>query len=367
MKGRAVILLLVLSVFQSVYAENVGSNSVLAPTQLQKNTCYECHVGLKDAKMSDPAKAWEESVHKENDITCERCHSPVVPSGRLAAVGEYGGSYRDDHADMRLDVEFRAPAAYPVEGSKGEYTLTVRKGLNKQQLIAVCARCHGLSPQDPENPKDVFPAYKYDIHGQTAMVNLGNPTRMAAVGLEAPVSEDSKDAAVCTDCHDPHKTVRAKNLSKQAMTSTCAGGVIGEKCHSSDAVAKKYGISNAYETYQDNINGRQLTIGNPNAPGCADCHGAHGILPQKDPTSRTNPVNLEKVCSQKDCHANYENVKLQGKVHLSFPPPAAEAPVEYISYLSMAGLLLLVMVVFLPLVALDITRKAGQKLKKGGE
>ncbi len=322
MKGRALILILVLSVLQSVHAQNVGvfsgSNSVVAPTNLQKDTCYECHVGLKDAKMSDPAKAWEESVHKENDITCERCHSPVVPSGRLAAVGEYGGSYRDDHADMRLDVEFRAPAAYPIEGAKGEYTLTVRKGLNTQQQIAMCARCHGLSPQDPESPNDVFPLYKSDVHGQAAMVNLGNPNKMAAMGLEAPVSEDSKDAAVCTDCHDSHKTKKAKDITLQEKVTSCSGGVEGEKCHSSDAVSEKYGLVNAYETYLDTHHGKALSLGKENVPGCSDCHTSHSVLKADNPEATISAKKRADMCGQEDCHATKLNVAL-GSMHFKDP------------------------------------------------
>lgn len=366
MKGRAIIILLIFGVLQSVNAQQVGvfagSNSVLAPTNMEKNTCYDCHVGLQDAKMSDPAKAWTESVHEENGITCERCHAAIVPVGRLSDHGEFGGTYRDDHADIKLDVDFKAPVAQPVEGSPGEYSLVVKKGLSSQQIISICARCHGLSPQDPDSPNDVFPMYKYDVHGQTAMVNLGNAQRMAAMGLEAPVSDNSKDAAVCTDCHDAHKTKKAKDITLREKVTSCSGGAEGERCHSSDAVADKYGFTNAYATYLDTHHGKALVLGKDNVPSCVDCHTPHTVLKADNPEAKINPTKRADLCGQKDCHDATLNVAL-GSMH--FKDPVAIAGV------SVSGLIKLFYSIFIPVVAgfftLFVVTDFLRSITRGGE
>jgi hypothetical protein len=47
--------------------------------------------------------------------------------------------------------------------------------------------------------------------------------------------------------------------------------------------------------------------GTERAAGCSDCHGAHNILPSKDPKSMTNVSKIEKTCSR--CHSDVEFVK----------------------------------------------------------
>lgn len=378
----AVILLAVFTFLAfSVNAQGTTGGGVLSPTVLEENTCYNCHIDEEDPELSDAARDWDDSIHKEEGIGCERCHAAIVPIGRLSLFGEFKGSYRDDHKDLIISeytqqvsselfvkkpaFESKDPELTPVEGVEGEYSVVVRKGLSSQQIMGICARCHGLTPIDPDSPKDVFVDFRNDVHGQAAMVSLGDPDRLSALGLEAA---DGEDSPVCAGCHDSHRTKRFTDEESKVHVTKIAATCASEECHGSDKVAKKYDMVNALETYEENnIMGRMLAIGNPNAPGCGNCHGGHGILPSEDPDSSTNPANVREVCAQEDCHPTYENVKLKGKVHLTFPPSAVEAPLEYASYYFMVGLLLFVMVVFIPIVALDITRKAGEKFKKGGE
>ena len=43
-------------------------------------------------------------------------------------------------------------------------------------------------------------------------------------------------------------------------------------------------------------------LGSRSVAGCADCHGAHEVLPASDPRSPIAPANLVKTCGQ--CHTN---------------------------------------------------------------
>ncbi len=326
---KAVVLLTILSLLANpVYAQGAA---VLAPSAtLDSDTCFDCHVKDSDAKLSDPAKDWEDSVHAETDVTCERCHSASVPVGRLAKFGEYGGSYRDDHVDVKFEdytmeqgpiskekeaLDYKAPSAYEVPDSAGEYTLVVRKGLSKAQIISMCARCHGSTPLDAENPKDVYADFRDDIHGASIMLSQGDPGRMDALGLEASTGED---APGCTDCHDAHNTVALKDQGLQESINTCAGPVIGEGCHSSDAVAEKYELSNSYETYQNTHHGKALSFGVETVPGCSDCHKSHGIVSADDSASPMSIENRADTCGQEDCHNAQLNVAL-GSMHFNDP------------------------------------------------
>jgi len=313
---KAVSLLIIISIFANpVYAQGA---SVLAPSEnFDEDTCYDCHAAEEDSELSDPANDWADSIHAENEVTCERCHAASVPAGRLAKFGDFGGSYRDDHADVTLDTVdgeyYKAPSAYGDEDSNGEYSLVVQKGLSKQQIIVICARCHGLTPLDAENPKDVFPEFKEDVHGAGIMLGLGDPERMATLGIEAP---DGEDVAGCTDCHDAHNTVSLAELSKKESLNSCAGGTLGEDCHSSDAIAEKYDFANAYDTYQDTHHGKALSLGQEDVAVCSDCHMSHGVMRADDPESTINSDNMADTCGQDDCHGATLSVAT-GSMHMS--------------------------------------------------
>ncbi|MEE8322191.1 MAG: hypothetical protein V3R57_01015 [Candidatus Bathyarchaeia archaeon] len=188
----------------------------------------------------------------------------------------------------------------------------IRKGLSKQQIIVICSRCHGLTPLDAENPMDVFPAFKEDVHGAGVMLGLGDPERMAALGIEAP---DGEDVAGCTDCHDAHNTVSLADLSKTESLNSCAGGVLGEECHSSDAIAEKYDFVNAYESYQDTHHGKALLLGQEDVAVCSDCHNSHGILKADDSESTISAENRADTCGQDDCHGATLSVAT-GSMHM---------------------------------------------------
>ena len=72
------------------------------------------------------------------------------------------------------------------------------------------------------------------------------------------------------------------------------------KCHGDSALMKKSNLTTvAVETYEETSHGKIRKLGVPSA-GCADCHGAHNILPEEDPKSSIHEENLKKICSK--CH-----------------------------------------------------------------
>src|SRR3972149_1849072 len=194
-----IIAILLLPIAMAQAGEFGGGTAVLAPTSLDSNKCFECHSDSSKVKDTSVAEKWKESVHYKNGIGCERCHSASVPAGRLSAFGDFGGSYRDDHVDLILEPgsEFKAPTAFDIEGKSGEYSNVVRMGLEKQKAVAMCARCHGLTPLTVESPKNVSQDYLQSVHGQSVVVK--------GLGVPEKVGESytgSLDSAVCTDCHD---------------------------------------------------------------------------------------------------------------------------------------------------------------------
>jgi nitrate/TMAO reductase-like tetraheme cytochrome c subunit len=113
------------------------------------------------------------------------------------------------------------------------------------------------------------------------------------------LASGDKNAAVCTDCHNPHTQTRLtdKNTgqllanARLAIPQTCA------KCHST-----------IYETYRQSVHGAALTEeGNQDVPTCIDCHGVHNI---GDPTTNSFRNSTPYLCA--NCHTNETLMKPYG-------------------------------------------------------
>ena len=107
------------------------------------------------------------------------------------------------------------------------------------------------------------------------------------------------NAAVCTDCHNPHTQPRITNEdtgelllgARLQIPQTCA------KCHST-----------IYDTYKKSVHGAALTEeGNQFVPTCIDCHGVHNI---GDPLSSTFRNSIPYRCAE--CHTNETLMKQYG-------------------------------------------------------
>jgi len=108
---------------------------------------------------------------------------------------------------------------------------------------------------------------------------------------QTALAAGNTNAAVCTDCHNPHTQTRLTNKdtgellfeAKQAIPQTCA------KCHST-----------IYDTYKESVHGSALTKeGNKDVPTCIDCHGVHNI---GDPTTSTFRNSTPYLCAS--CHTD---------------------------------------------------------------
>jgi nitrate/TMAO reductase-like tetraheme cytochrome c subunit len=99
------------------------------------------------------------------------------------------------------------------------------------------------------------------------------------------------EAAVCTDCHNPHEQKRITDKTtgeilpeaRLRIPETCA------RCHST-----------IYENYKETVHGAALTVeGNTDVPTCIDCHGVHNI---QDPTTAEFRNDTPLLCAR--CHTD---------------------------------------------------------------
>jgi nitrate/TMAO reductase-like tetraheme cytochrome c subunit len=116
---------------------------------------------------------------------------------------------------------------------------------------------------------------------------------------QTALAAGNTNAAVCTDCHNPHTQTRLTNKAtgelllgaKLTIPRTCA------KCHST-----------IYDTYKQSVHGAALSEeGNPYVPTCIDCHGVHNI---QNPTTNSFRNSTPYLCAK--CHTNETLMKQYG-------------------------------------------------------
>jgi hypothetical protein len=92
-------------------------------------------------------------------------------------------------------------------------------------------------------------------------------------------------------------------------------------------------------TFRDTFHGKVSTLGFSRAATCADCHGSHGILPQKDPKSMVSDGRRAQTCGK--CHQGASQKFSRYDPHAD-GSSRARNPVLY--YITMAMKLLLISV-----------------------
>src|SRR5512134_3936951 len=233
-------LLLLVLVLSATPAEAAPQSQGDQPTD---ESCLGCHqqegmtaqIGGQPLPITIDPKAFEASVHGEENVSCVDCHTNITGF----------------------------PHPQVIASSQRDFSL---------QLYPTCQKCH----------LEQYAKTLDSVH-----------QRALAAGNE--------NAAVCTDCHNPHTQTRLTDKStgellakaRVAIPQTCA------KCHST-----------IYETYRQSVHGAALTEeSNPDVPTCIDCHGVHNI---GDPTTNSFRNSTPALCA--DCHTN-ETLMAQYGLH----------------------------------------------------
>jgi len=217
--------------------------------------CLICH--------ADKRRAFQQGVHSERGVRCHDCH---------------GGD----------------PTAFETtEAHSGDF----RGALSKLEAVTVCSSCHS----DPDQmrqyglPADQVAELRTSRHGQLLL------------------DEGDLDAPSCSDCHDPHTTLRADDARSSVyplnISATCA------RCHEDEALMARYGIPvDQVAEHRRSAHGVALYRDqNFAAPTCTGCHGSHAALPP-------NVGEISNVCGR--CHVNVRRAFDLGPHGAAGGPPA---------------------------------------------
>jgi hypothetical protein len=254
--------------------------------KLAKPTCVQCHEdevkdydssvhGLSRKKSSDSDAAWCSDCHGMHDIrsskdpqsrtyhfnvaaTCGRCHGneAVIKKAQIK-VGNVPAHFQDSIHGRALNKAglLVAPNCATCHGSHAILRASDEKSrVSRNNIPKTCGTCH----------EGILNIWQTSVHA--AALREGNPR-----------------AAVCVDCHTAHDTQAVGDAFKMALVKECG------TCH-----------HESIRTFRDTFHGKVSTLGFARAATCADCHGAHDILPKKDPKSLVSDQRRTSTC--RTCH-----------------------------------------------------------------
>ena len=200
------------------------------------------------------------------------------------------------HADK--DAKGSSGKSIAVDGEK--FSASVHGSMKMQ-----CTDCHAdVSPDKLPHAEKLKPVSCATCHEKAVKEYTGTVHGVARKG-------GNEVAATCTDCHGTHDILSAKDPASRTnhanIEATCA------KCHGNEALVTKAKLpgGNIGGKFHDSIHGKALTgAAQGSAPTCNNCHGSHNIRPKSDTASRTNRANVPDTCGS--CHTPQRAAYMKG-------------------------------------------------------
>jgi hypothetical protein len=271
-------------------------------------SCVDCHTDVAKGEFPHPEKL--------KQVDCSTCHPGPVEQYGVSAHAKARASGTDVAATC-VDCHGMHDIKPSADPQSRTYHL---------KIAETCARCHGNSEIIAKGkiPSDVTKAFADSIHGR-ALSRSGlvvAPTCSDCHGAHdvratnEPESRVSmgRVAATCGKCHEGIQQQFAASTHGQMLAKGAEGGPACQTCHTAHGIQRAESVgwqlsvigqcgtchADRVATFRDTFHGQVTSLGFRQVAGCADCHGAHGILPASDPRSPIAPANLVKTCGQ--CH-----------------------------------------------------------------
>lgn len=220
---------------------------------------------------------------------CLACHDQVT----LAKSTHAPMACVDCHADVAGLKEFphaeklaKVNCATCHDSVQEQYHDSIHSRAREKAGLVVapaCVDCHGshdVRAKD-EGGSRVFRA---NIPATCGKCHAGIEHRYNAGIHAAAVKQGNGQAPVCADCHTAHSIQRADTDTwRLSVTAECG------TCHDS-----------VVESYRRTFHGKVTQLGFARTASCADCHGAHDILPASNPASMISATNRVATC--RTCH-----------------------------------------------------------------
>jgi hypothetical protein len=153
------------------------------------------------------------------------------------------------------------------------------------QAGMICAHCHTNTVEYPHLPIQAQTRRDYTMERYRSSCALCHPQMYNATldsVHQVALAGGNAQAAICTDCHGTHN-IQPPDRPRSRASQMC------ERCH-----------SQIFALYKDSVHGAALIgEGNPDVPGCVDCHQVHRV---RGPAGTTFHLFSPQICAE--CHAD---------------------------------------------------------------
>jgi hypothetical protein len=315
-----------------------------AQPALTNTDCFDCHDDDSAARADGrsvtvkPATV-ERSIHASMD--CVDCHQDLataeLPHAETLKKVDCAGCHGDAdelfqvsaHAKARAGGSLVAASCTDCHGTHDIRPKTDPESKTHHlNVAATCAACHGNAEIIAKGhmPRDMTRAFADSIHGRVLNKSglMVAPTCSSCHGahdIRPPKDPESRVgmgnvASTCGTCHEGIARQFKGGVHAALLETGATNAPACQTCHTSHSVQRseshgwqlsvinQCGTCHAerMSTFRDTFHGQVSTLGSRSAAGCADCHGAHEILPASDPRSPIAPANLVATCGK--CHEN---------------------------------------------------------------
>jgi cytochrome b subunit of formate dehydrogenase len=391
-------------------------------TQADANRCAACHTepALWEAdtqRLFFAPELLAHDIHAQRGVACSDCHGGNHTTTRTNLAHARDGGFRATSAEIQpacahchhtanagLVEGLHAHAAGPgAPGGGGPLACAECHGASGHGIrpttdpasplflrneVALCGRCHEASHatyrasvhgrglfdaglavsatcsdcHDPHRPLPATDA-RSRLHGDNVIQTCGRCHMFIQERLEASVhrwrvAEDGEpeltaapggtttQRPVCTSCHVGHDLADPKSVAfRESSPGRCGS------CH--ESLSEQYLLS---------MHGQLTNLGHGPAAKCSDCHGAHDILPVRDPQSKLFGARRVETCAQ--CHAGANANFAQFDPHANHRDPT-RSPILYYSFVGMEILLFSVFGFFGLHTAFWSVRSIAHRMKHG--
>ena len=234
------------------YMDSIHGEGLFKRGLIVTAVCTSCHTAHFVLPHTDPRS----SIAKANIAgTCTRCHAQIESVHRQVIRGELWEK--------------------------------------QPHLIPACVDCH-----EPHKVREVF--YPQGMSDRDCQRCHGDRNlKIARAGRTVSLFVDQNELAhsrhartACIQCHTggtPADLRPCRSIPDRVDCSICHAEVMSQ--------------------YRESTHGKLVAQGSPDAPGCQDCHGSHGILGKKDSASPTFSRNVPALCGK--CHRTGQKAALR--------------------------------------------------------
>ena len=366
------------------------------PEKLKVRGCNSCH--------GDVYRHYRAGAHGEGKVpktTCRECHGyhDVAPADTLTnalCARCHGTVYHDYETSIHAHSRKAGKEVASCEDCHGKTHDLLRKNnprspVYERNIPAMCSRCHS----NPEMVKKysipaekAYALYLDSIHGQAltksgVLVSAACSDCHGSHGIKprtdpASTVNRARVAATCGKCHEDEKAAFQKGMHGREVQKGNPGAPGCATCHPAHEIRpvktttwmleaiRECGSCHKVplETYRHSYHGKITNLGFTRVAKCADCHGAHDVLPRSDPRSRISEQNILATCRQ--CHPGADKGFTQFVVHADYHSTTHHPIFRYV-WLFMTALLICVFGFFGIHAALWLPRSWIERFRKHGK